>query len=817
MKNKFMKCMFSLSLLTPVVILPFLKTSTSITSPEISNINFDSSNNNVSNTNKVLDNMLTPIHVTGKDKLVWLIFSEGFLESDQQAFVTFLKNAMKDIFKIEPMNKLSNLINVYAVNTISKTRWNGSVSQQTAFDVRAMGMDAYLGPNGLSNLQYITDQLKSNYFGDNVRFVEKTIFVGTEKDIFRSYNLGDDHTLLCAQKGESFVKYKLLHEAAHAMGHLQDEYGSTMNGKYPNAAPNLEWAHNNWGEFLGYKWQHKTNLDTYEERVVENYKVGPSKYLSYDKKKYSCLMEFHPRTDASFCAVCQFYLFSKINEKAKNFYDWFFLTPYISHDTATSTTNFMTVYRNYTNETKNVRVEVQINESGNKISKDFVVQPNDKPLKLDFSEKTTNVSPSYQYQYKIIDTKTNKILSTSHESEQLKLNVEYQDEAGNKIDEKISPMDYIVPLNKGDDHKLDLPIIPGYKFIGNESDLSIKNIQSDKTVILKFKKLNFKEINLTLKNEQNNNNVLTTKKVKVYEGEPFVPTNLDFIVNYGTGWYAAIKQEDIKPYSYEQINDTNNTINYYLTEMGPFIEYIGKPFYKVGEKPEHEKYDLFKITRANGKVGFDGVFWVDWYVDWNTPGTYKLTPRIEDKFIYYDQNKEIIRVLEKSFDIKIVADDGSITPPEPTDPEQPPVDPVEPEQPTEPEKPPVDPTPPTNPDTPTEPEKPSQNEEVNSSLEVIINIKNDVKNNYQVILDINDKFNAWSSADKQTFLTELSKNNINFNDLVSESQKYLNNNSVNNSNDKKLLIYILIPIVALIIILAISILSIVFIRKKKNH
>ncbi|WP_412032641.1 hypothetical protein [Malacoplasma muris] len=175
-----------------------------------------------------------------------------------------------------------------------------------------------------------------------------------------------------------------------------------------------------------------------------------------------------------------------------------------------------------------------------------------------------------------------------------------------------------------------------------------------------------------------------------------------------------------------------------------------------------------------------------------------LEVSITNSFIYYDTNQTITHSFSKEFNVIVADDDGGTTPP---------VDP----------NPPIVPNPPTEPDKPTEsdtPNKPTDNKDMMLSIDTIKSISSINENNYKTILDINEKFKNWSKEEQNYFLNELQKNNIDFNNLVIQSNNYANKENSSSTSNYNLVLYITIPIA--IVLIAVIIVAVVLIRKRNK-
>ena len=672
------------------------------------NYNFANSktneNNIVESNNNVgpVDFNVTPINVKGEDKLVWLIFGEGYREQDQENFNSKIKSAFDLIFNSEPMKSFSHLVNVYAVNVISKTTFADEAKpgqvNDTYFDIKVRNhtdpdsRTASMPKDGAARLDHLVEQLKQNYFSNsNPIFFEKSIVVNSNF-YFRSGNNTGKYSIVDSARSVPFIQ-TIFHEASHNFAYLADEYRYHIWNRPDggqNTANSIESAKEKWGEFEGYKWE--TPFESKGKKVYrdityfdcKSFTGNKTMYIPYnpldpdgtDDVEVSCLMKELSNLD--FCPVCHYYFFDKLNTTFDTYYPWFWLKPYVkilsnSHlGNNVGTIDFQTVCRNYTNEEQKIRIEIDLGNN-NQYTKEFIIPASRKPFKIFIHEGNQTIK-GLDHSWKIVDTKTSKILLSSNEK-MYTINVNFKDENNLDIPSNLVS-NYSLSVKENDNLKLYYPKIQGYKFIGNNQDLVINNITSNKNIDLKYKKLQSKELNLVL--HRADGKTIQRKKLLVYENQTFQPSTKDFLLNGGIkGFELEIKNPN--PLIFNEINDQNNEITYIEKLQKSKVIYLGKEEYRVGgDHPTSNSFwDLIKIESVNGRQpSYSFTRWDDdlkqWNnvstIDWNTPASYKMDFTFEDSVEVWELNNKIHNfTTDVSITFRIIANDGT-QPPIPIDP-----------------------------------------------------------------------------------------------------------------------------------------------------
>lgn len=363
-KNKILKYVFPLAIgLSSIVLIANINQFENNSLNIINNSSIETLNkaSTIKTKNEQVDYEVEPIHISGKDKLVWLVFGEGFTANDQNSYVDYVKNSFSKIMNFDIYKDFMQFINVYAVKTISKTNWTGDDSiDNTIFGLRSSGNVNYsprLGSKGQDCLNSLRKQLLNNYLDDGAQIIESSILVKSPKgEKFRSINWGGDYSLVSIDTNNTALWNVILHESGHGIGKLTDEYPGGVPGKN-NAVSTVEDANASWSEFLGYKYKIPNSNTTIE---VKTNLVSGGNYISYDPEAtsgHNCFM--YSTSGGHMCAVCKYYFFDQLNQQLNNYFDFFALDPYVLYNLATSSLTVKTVCKNYTNRSKTIRVELR--------------------------------------------------------------------------------------------------------------------------------------------------------------------------------------------------------------------------------------------------------------------------------------------------------------------------------------------------------------------------------------------------------------------------------------------------------------------------
>lgn len=604
---------------------------------KLENNNDKSSNKNENNKsqNKVVDFDIVPIFKSGKDKLVWLIYSDDYKKEEQDNFVATLQEAVRYFFDREPMRLFSQNINVYAIKTNSY------------FQSINNGIELSLSQTSLEKLQKLKGQIQNNYLDDGAKIIENTIL--TKKN-GRGVNWWKIYSILSSSNDYKQLSNLLLHEFGHGFANLADEYDLDLA---PQTGPNRVWANTPedkipWKEFLGF-------------RHIGKYiaKTNNSTELSYIPRSLGTCLMSSVQKELCFCTVCVFNIHKAFNRALDNMYEFFIPDPELFRTTTKdnkSIIKFRTVLYNYTNKEKKVKLLLKENNS---VIHQKEFQINSDSLKNLELEITNNIEPyDSKYSWEVLDVEHNKIIATHNSSEEkfYNVNLQFKDNSG----QNIFNLKYNdIKIRQGNSYKLDAPKIQGYEFVKhNQNGNEIKNISSNHNIEYHYKKLEKKELFLKLQDE--NNKIIDTKKIYVYEKEIFIPNLLDFITDYK--YKIELPQEQI---SYDSITEDKKEVIYKAIKNEPKV--IQKIF-NVKQNQKIPALNMVNIYKMNGEQTTEGVSYDDNQVKWDVVGRYPITYFVTD--YYRDWNKEdnVVEVkIEKVIYLNIVSSDDNFTNPDGTE------------------------------------------------------------------------------------------------------------------------------------------------------
>ncbi len=633
--------------------------------------------------NGVTDAAITPISVRGPDRLVWLIYGEGFTEAEQTTkYVGYLHKTFDHWMAQEPLSRFVDEINVYAVNTLSKTAWNGTASQDTYFDIRHRANNEFpeLNNNNSeaeSKLNAIKRQIVSNYLDPGATVIEQTILVNSlAKDSFRAYHMGG-YALVSNAYYPTYTGNTIVHEAGHAFG-LEDEYGYANNYASKNAAWSPQVAENSWGAFYGYQWHANWNNNPATATIGAHKETGTAdridRYIPYDSRLAHCMMLDVYSPGLEFCPVCRYYMFDFLNKKTGHAHDWFWLEPNVSFDAQANKIRFHTVYRNYTDGPRRVRVEIgsAADRDGIYVSEPIEAKADGKPAKLEIAGEAPSLASAADFEWKIVDDQTNETILGSPRRT-AKIDLRFVDEQGNPLPQSaIRPYSVAAPMDEA--YRIVLPEIDGYAYAGTEDELTIQRPIADQVVKLRFAKVPSKELTLRLLDEDGKT-TLRERKATVYENGMFVPSQNDFIINNGVGYVAAAKTGAL---AYGDIDESNGVVEYQKTLI-PRVEVLAKDVYVAGGEHPNGYRDLVKEHALSGALQWTNAIYgmgiwnpdpdvqayeemmIDLF-DWNKPGHYELTVTLMNYFVDYSVDALVTVEVEESVRFSVIGADGTVPP-----------------------------------------------------------------------------------------------------------------------------------------------------------
>lgn len=633
-KNSFRKYFKLLFLsIQPIVILPFAISLNEI----VNNNKIEKKENNevINNKNYQTDFEITPVYKSGKDKMVWLFYGEGYTKDQQSIFLNKVKGIVENIFNVKPFDEFTNLINIYAVNVISDNEWIvGDNHKKTYFGSYVNSASRVINLNyfGSLRLEILRNQIIENYLDPGAVIMENTILANSD-----SYYAGTNfqwYSVLTTQ-GVSLetLANGVIHEAAHGFASLTDEYiinsSSFLFG--PNRSITNDLKEVPWNKFVGYK-----NVGAYK---VDN---------SYIPVPFGqCIMSNH--IYGKFCPVCEYEVHKNLNMMANNYEKYFIAKPELTvrynSNLNINTIKLTTMFKNYTNENKKIKIVFK-NKDNLFDEKIFDINSN-KLEQLSYEKQLTgfNSQDSNDLIAEFIDLNTNKIfekVGLNSDTKYFDININF------KI---IDKNEYIpnlgntkIKIKEGDDYILDAPNFEGYEFVKSSENKNLSNVNSNKTIDYFYKPIDKKDVVLVLKDDKGKE--VIRKKSIVYKNGLFVPNRNDFVVNYG--WLVdPINKE----YKYEDIV-SQQEIQYIRRENYPRIELKQKDF-PLGERVP--ALSMINIYKLNGKKdeNFSSVEYMDYEILWDKEGTYPIDFWYTDKF-FNEDNIQIERKKHERFFINVV-------------------------------------------------------------------------------------------------------------------------------------------------------------------
>lgn len=584
---------------------------------------------------------ITPVHKSGRDKLVWLIYGEGYTKDLQSTFVNDVKEIAKRMFDFEPYKQFSSYINVYAVNVISDYLWQegDNNKKRTYFHSFTYPGKRFVNLNyfGSTRLRVLYKQIIDNYLDPGAKILENSVLVHDKKDGYGGTNF-EWYSTLIKNKNPLMTTMIMLHEASHGFAFLDDEYylgGTAREGVNRTKTNDLEKI--KWNKFVGYK-----NVGAYE---IEG---------SYIPTPYGqCLMSGYET--GKFCPVCEYEIHRRLNQALDFAKDYFLLEPEVSLNynwsTQISKLKFVTVFKNYENKNKNINVVFK-NNGTPFLQKNFVI-PNNGLEQLSINEDMKNffINDPSQIIAEVIDNETNKIIykaailkSKSTKTFDIKLNFKVLDSS-----KSLPIIQYsTIKVREGEDYLIDPPRIDGYEFVKtNLNSNIISNLSSNQSIDYFYRSIDKKEIQIVVKDEQGKE--IVRKKSTIYKSEYFIPKQNDLAFHYG--WLVEPKK---KKYKYYEIKE-NEEIEYIRKENYPFIE-LKKSNFEIGKRVGVS--EMVNLRKMNGEIPEDqsGLSYMDNEIDWNKKGTYPIEFWYTNKYIDEDSIQRE-RTTNKKFFINIVDKD----------------------------------------------------------------------------------------------------------------------------------------------------------------
>lgn len=223
-----------------------------------------------------------------------LFFGDGYTADEQEKMLDDIHIRADRLLKTEPFRSHSSKINIYAVPTVSEEKGVSDYygeSRNTYFGLKVMGIKTSLSNAGDEKARKIKAAMEENYM-DNGATIGTIHILSNSTSHFGSststlYSFASLNDLYAG--GEAS-----LHEIAHSIGKLKDEYGVAREGVNASTSNDPEVVQ--WSKFLGFRGIGIINNENSEIYFI------PSR---------SCMMaslEYE-----NFCEVCKFELMTRMN------------------------------------------------------------------------------------------------------------------------------------------------------------------------------------------------------------------------------------------------------------------------------------------------------------------------------------------------------------------------------------------------------------------------------------------------------------------------------------------------------------------------
>lgn len=232
------------------------------------------------------------------ENFVILFLGDGYTDKEQNELVSDAQLRAKALIRTEPFRSCSGKINVYAVPTVSKEsgvsvrRDNGDdILKDTYFKIMHYGNITSFTRDGEANARAIKEQLEKSFL-DSGATVGTIHIISNSEDYFGS---STSALFSFASLNEIYSGGEAsIHEIAHSIGGLKDEYGVVKTGVNASRSGNRDDV--SWKKLLGFRGIGIT--------------LNGNSDISY-VPSLSCIM-MDPG-NGGFCQVCQMELVRRMN------------------------------------------------------------------------------------------------------------------------------------------------------------------------------------------------------------------------------------------------------------------------------------------------------------------------------------------------------------------------------------------------------------------------------------------------------------------------------------------------------------------------
>lgn len=236
-----------------------------------------------------------PIQVIQKagndnENFVILFLADGYTKNDSKKFLSDVSARTELMLNTEPFKSYSHKINIYAIPTVSNeagASYYDSVEKDTYFKVTQLGKAGHIGEFGINRAKEIKTGLEDNYL--DIGGVVGTIHILSNSSNYFGASSGT--MLSCASNLNASMS---IHEIAHSIGKLKDEYGEVSDGVNASKTDDIEKIE--WKEFLGFRGVGITLNGQHSSSFVPG---------------LSCIMADLDYSD--FCEVCKAALVRRLN------------------------------------------------------------------------------------------------------------------------------------------------------------------------------------------------------------------------------------------------------------------------------------------------------------------------------------------------------------------------------------------------------------------------------------------------------------------------------------------------------------------------
>lgn len=240
-----------------------------------------------------------PVYVLQKagndnESFVILLFGDGYAAGEQEKFLADITSRSEAFLKTEPFRTYADQINIYAISTVSKESGVSEkygTTKDTYFSVCHWGNIVSFTGDGENSARAIKTAMENNYLDDGatvgtIHIISNTEYVfGTSTSALFSFSSG-----AAAESGGE----AMIHEIAHSIGRLKDEYGRIYDGV--NASKSSSTEDIVWRKLLGFRGVGITQNGNDPEGYI------PSA---------SCIMR--DQYSGQFCEVCRIELATRLN------------------------------------------------------------------------------------------------------------------------------------------------------------------------------------------------------------------------------------------------------------------------------------------------------------------------------------------------------------------------------------------------------------------------------------------------------------------------------------------------------------------------